>query len=75
MTDATFALATSLIGFRTSTLRVRVIDRRDGCVWVITADLIDVGTRLVLDPSQVEELPDYVTEVTYRHKDGLVWIR
>ena len=30
-------------------------ERRAGCVWCITADLLDAGTRLVLDAAQVTE--------------------
>lgn len=52
---ATYALAHRLVGFRSTTLRVRVLERRAGYAWVITADLLDAGTRLVLDEAQVEE--------------------
>jgi len=64
------ALATGLIGFRSSTLRVRVIEIRDGYAWVITASLLDVGTKLVLDASQIIPEPTDVA-VTYHHKLAL----
>lgn len=48
-----YALATALKGFKSSTLRVRVLEVRSGCAFVVTADLSDVGTRLVLDPAQL----------------------
>lgn len=56
--EATMAhfFATDLVGFRSTTLRVRVTERRDGHVWVITADLLDAGTKLVLADRQVQEV-------------------
>ena len=64
-----YAVASGLRGFRSSTLRVRVTDRRDGLVWVRTADLLDAGTPLVLDEAQVaSEAPEMVV----RHCTGLV---
>lgn len=48
--------ATGLVGFRSTTLRVRVTERRDGYVWCITADLLDAGCRLVLADAQVQEV-------------------
>lgn len=53
-----YALATGLRGFRSDTLRVRVTEARDGLVWVVTADLLDAGTFLVLNASQVEALEE-----------------
>jgi hypothetical protein len=42
-------------------------------VWVRTADLIDAGTPLVLDPKQIE--PETAEEVYgVRHETGLVVI-
>ena len=58
MTSFTHALAHDLIGFKTSTLRVRVLDSNELYVWVITADLLDAGTRLVLDQKQIEPILD-----------------
>jgi hypothetical protein len=60
MQSFTHALAHNLIGFKASTLRVRVLDSNETCVWVITADLLDAGTRLVLDQTQIEPLSDLV---------------
>jgi hypothetical protein len=60
MKQTSYALATGLVGFSSSRLRVRVLERRDGCAWVVTADLLDAGTALVLDDAQVEPLPDTV---------------
>lgn len=67
--NATFGTATNLVGFRSSTLRVEVLERRDGYVWVRTADLLDVGTPLTLDASQVTSEAEGSVVV---HKDGLV---
>jgi hypothetical protein len=50
-----YFFATSLIGFRSATLRVRVTERRDGYVWCRTADLLDAGTPLVLRDEQITE--------------------
>lgn len=63
-------IATNLRGFGplATELRVKVLDVRDGCVWVRTADLRDAGTPLVLDASKVR--PE-ATE-TWRHRDGFV---
>lgn len=56
-----YFFATGLVGFRSpagfaSTLRVREIERRDGHVWVVTADLLNAGTKLVLRDDQVQEV-------------------
>jgi len=51
-----YFFATGLVGFRSSTLRVRVTERRDGYVWCVTADLLDAGCRLVLRDEQVQEV-------------------
>jgi hypothetical protein len=53
-----YGLAHGLIGFRSSTLRVRIERRESGYVWVRTADLLDAGTPLVLNSSQVEDLEE-----------------
>ncbi len=53
---AAYFFATDLVGFRSSTLRVKVRERRDGYVWVWTADLLDAGTALVLKDRQVQEV-------------------
>jgi len=66
-----YALASDLIGFRSPTLRVRVERSEPNYVWVTTADLLDAGTKLVLDPKQVRALPEY-EPAGWMHKDGLV---
>lgn len=73
----TYALATGLIGFSDSTLRV-YIARIEGAgvlstnaqVFVRTADLRDAGTPLVLDASQIKLIDEAAATVT--HKTGLV---
>ena len=64
-----YAIATGLRGFRSSSLRVRIERTEGSIVWVRTADLLDAGTPLILDASQVtaEE-----AETGLRHKTGLV---
>lgn len=62
-------IASNLRGFVSSSLRV-IETRRDGdYVWVTTADLRDTGTKLVLDASQISDLPE---EYGQRHREGLV---
>ena len=51
-----YYFATDLRGFRSTSLRVRVTDRRDGYAWVVTVDLLDAGTPLVLADRQVQEV-------------------
>ena len=64
-----YAIAHNLIGFASTTLRVK-IDRIEGeYVWVTTADLLDAGTKLVLDAGQVE-YEDTTSDLMYKH--GLV---
>ena len=65
------ALATGLRGFQSSTLRVRVTRTEGDYVWVVTADLQDVGTPLVLDASQIQPIESDFVPVTM-HRDGLV---
>ena len=56
MTANKYAIASGLKGFGIHTsLRVRVLEVRGDYVWVITADMADAGTRLVLDPSQLTD--------------------
>lgn len=64
-----YALATRLVGFRADSLRVRIVRTEGSNVWVRTADLLDSGTPLVLDASQIE--PEATGDVL-RHHDGLV---
>lgn len=65
----TYAIAHNLNGFSSSSLRVKVT-RTDGeNVWVVTADLLDAGTAMVLDASQIE----YMTPVWFvTASNGLV---
>lgn len=65
----TYAIASGLVGFRSSSLRVRVERTQGDYAWVRTADLLDAGTPLVLNASQLE--PQSSGEVV-RHKSGLV---
>lgn len=48
-----YALASNLIGFKRDTLRVKVVRSEGNYRWIVTADLSDAGTHLVLDSSQV----------------------
>jgi hypothetical protein len=70
MNTKTYAIASGLRGFRTSELRVRVREIRDGVAFVVTADLADSGTMLVLDPAQLRVEPQTTTVVS--HRTGLV---
>jgi len=64
-----YAIATKLRGFSVTELRVKVTRQQGDYTWVTTADLLDCGTHLVLDTSQVrQEEP----ETVLIHKDGLV---
>ena len=64
-----YATASKLVGFRSDTLRVKVLRSEGNYRWVVTADLLDAGTQLVLDASQVKSEK---SEITLRHKNGLV---
>jgi len=70
MSTSSYGFASGLVGFRCSTLRVRLLDRRDGLVWVRTADLLDAGTALVLNEDQFKA--EEPVSAGLRHKDGLV---
>jgi len=72
MIDRVYGLASGLVGFRVDSLRVRILRAEESRVWVITADLLDAGTRLVLDVSQVIPEADCHGPGLVRHKDGLV---
>lgn len=65
-----YGIAHNLRGFRASSLRVAIERRERNYVWVRTADLLDAGTRLVLDASQVE--PETASTVTVPHPAALV---
>lgn len=68
-TPGSHMIASGLIGFPSDSLRVIVTRSEPGYVWVTTASLQDVGTKLVLNPSQVRpEEP----ETGMRHSTGLV---
>ena len=68
-----YGLASGLVGFPTSELRVKVTEAaRSGHIWVMTADLADAGTPLVLREEQVQPLEDYVSADAWQHKSGLV---
>jgi len=54
-----------------ATEAVRVTEMRDGYAWVVTADLLDAGTPLTLNASQIEPL---TAESGWVHKTGLVVI-
>lgn len=67
----TYAIATDLKGFPTSTLRVKITrEIGHGYFNVITADIRDSGTHLVLTEDQLQPCAD--TAETWVHKDGLV---
>jgi hypothetical protein len=67
-----YAIANGVRGFGPVTsLRVSVLRREAGMVWVRTADIADAGTPLVLDESQIESIE---AETVSRHKAGLVWM-
>jgi hypothetical protein len=56
-----YAIASGMIGFDRSSLRV-LVTRIDGQhVWIRTADLSDAGTPLVLDVHQIQPMDEYVT--------------
>lgn len=64
-----YAVASGLKGFMVSDLRVRITRQEGPYTWVVTADLLDAGTPLVLDTAQVTpEQPETVLV----HKSGLV---
>lgn len=71
MAIGTYALASNLRGFASSTLRVKVtrVNEAAGLVWVRTADLLSAGVPLVLSADQVTAI---VPETVSFHKTGLV---
>ena len=66
-----YALASKLVGFSSTTLRVQVLRSEGDYRWVITADLRDAGTKLVLDASQVRDEPDAVEQIE-RYEDAMI---
>lgn len=66
-----YAIASGLIGFHASELRVRIIENVSAdTVLVRTADLRDAGTPLALNVSQIRPMADTVS-VGVRHSTGL----
>lgn len=51
-----YRFATNLVGFPSTTLRVKVLEFRDGYAWVVTADLLNAGCPLTLNAAQVREV-------------------
>ena len=78
LTVNAYAFAHNLIGFASTTLRVKVtrVDEGQGLVWVRTADLQDAGTPLVLNIRQVEseEEADWAADAAWQHQSGLVFL-
>ncbi len=69
--SAMYAIASNLVGLPSSTLRVRIVRDVADCYEVVTADLLDAGTRLMLSKSKVA-LEGAPTSTLLSHKDGLV---
>lgn len=67
--NSEYAIASGLVGFRSSSLRVRVTRREYGLVWCLTADIQDAGTQLILNEHQVVAIRD---NESLSHKDGFV---
>lgn len=66
-----YALASGLRGFSSSSLRVRIVKvLPDETVAVRTADLRDAGTLLCLDPAQLT--PEVEMSAGVQHRDGFV---
>ena len=56
-TSLTYAIANKVVGFATSSIRVQVVRHMSALqVEVLTADLCDAGTWLVLNPNQLTDL-------------------
>lgn len=51
-----YALASALVGFTSTALRVRVTRLDAHYAWVVTADLADAGTALTLNRSQLSSI-------------------
>ena len=66
-----YGIARGLVGFSSSSLRVRIERTEGSYAWVRTADIADAGTPLVLDASQIEAEGDGGAAC---HKSGLVLI-
>lgn len=70
--DTRPALAHGLRGFASDSLRVLVTEVRDGHAWVVTASLIDVGTKLTIREDQIEWIDDAHAGDAVAHRTGLV---
>lgn len=66
-----YALASGLRGFAADSLRVKVTRIEGAYAWVVTADLMDAGTPLTLDLSQIA-FESEMDSCAVRYKDGLV---
>lgn len=66
-----YAIASGLRGFSSSSLRVFVERETEHYAWVITADLRDAGTRLVLDADKLIPIEE-PAPTGYRHASGLI---
>lgn len=66
-----YALASGLRGFASDSLRVKVTRAEGGYAWVVTADLLDAGTPLTLDRSQVV-FEEEMQSASLQHADGMV---
>jgi hypothetical protein len=51
-----YAVASGLVGFSLSSLRVRVVRVDSFYAWVVTADLADAGTPLTLNREQLASI-------------------
>jgi len=73
MRDSKYFIASGLVGFTSDSLRVRLVrDFGNGKdVLVMTASLLDAGTTLLLNWSQLKPFEETV-EVGMIHRNGLV---
>ena len=75
LTAGSYALASGLIGFPSTSLRVRVVEvHNTEAVTVRTTDLQDAGTVLNLKASQLTPEADLVPQMV-RHTTGLVFFQ
>lgn len=64
-----------VVGFPVTGLRVRILGERDGGYDVISADLVDAGTRLWLSKEKILYHEGNGMETVTQHKNGLVWLQ
>jgi len=69
-----YAIAYGVVGFLSTSIRVRVIEQRDGYAWVVTASVLDAGTPLTLNSSQIEMEWEWEDDAVV-HADGLITLR